>query len=756
MNSDNVCNYEELKKFVLEFDPIYERYLVYTKSEEKEEKEKKLRKYLDTLQRSEPEEKWSLEEIEDTYLTVKKVYGDDNDGLCEVIECATEKFLSTYVDIEGACQLFKSSYFYFEWMMHLEYNKDSHEYTYYRDHYVHQVRNMYEMFIFLDKLKFSERCRKIYQKLDNEVGRMIRKSIAEEIVSMSGVEMKIWQTLGIDNEDDEMEEILYNYLFCASAIMASLLHDIGYPIRYIGRTVRELGGFLPFTNLFIEEVETLATIHSVLQDSLLYRIVGQREVAKQVEKRDHGALSAVILLYKYYDNGKIAGVSPIKKAVIELSAVMIYNHTMKFIDMGAEKGHYYKNMFRDNPMSYLFRLCDDLQEWNRSYFEISSRSNFFVCGDCYMPLVFDKREQVQGEREYSCWCGRSKGINTTTFAYRRLFNVEACSAIYISSLPSSRKSKRESLTIKVQYDKSKLLQLAAYSPNYALKRAEGMREIKKMLREQPEFPDTFVDFFVSNNPIMLKAEIVADWCMAEGKSLLFAKYVRLFKRRLHKKGFTKQKECFEPIMYRMKKDTFRADCEEDRKKLAEWIADRKKDNNPEKGVWNKDAAGLPYIWKKFYFYYCLALWGQLLGYIRKSELLEDKDEVTSTAILLRTLICQSFAIDNRMEKDLVESYFKHKLLQYKENQYEEIKYEEEWAAYFDTFIISQEERDAAQGYVSSRKYEELKEKVQKEKRDQGNKDNIDIEKLPIYYDYYSDYYLYYTIAAELEFAQKGT
>ena len=86
MNSDNVCNYEELKKFVLEFDPIYERYLVYTKSEEKEEKEKKLRKYLDTLQRSEPEEKWSLEEIEDTYLTVKKVYGDDNDGLCEVIE----------------------------------------------------------------------------------------------------------------------------------------------------------------------------------------------------------------------------------------------------------------------------------------------------------------------------------------------------------------------------------------------------------------------------------------------------------------------------------------------------------------------------------------------------------------------------------------------------------------------------------------------------------------------------------------------
>ena len=56
--------------------------------------------------------------------------------------------------------------------------------------------------------------------------------------------------------------------------------------------MRELGGFLPFTNLFIEEVETLATIHSVLQDSLLYRVVGQKEVAMQVEKRDHDSSSA--------------------------------------------------------------------------------------------------------------------------------------------------------------------------------------------------------------------------------------------------------------------------------------------------------------------------------------------------------------------------------------------------------------------------------------------------------------------------------
>ena len=745
----NVCNYEELRRFVLDYDPISERYMRFTNFQYKKEE---LRGYLDKLQRTEPEEKWNLEEIEDTYLTVKKVYGEGNDELCEIVECATEKFLSTYVDIEGACQLFKSSYFYFEWMMHLEYNKDRHEYTYYRDHYVHQVRNLYEMFIFLDKLKFEERCRKIYQGLDNEVGRMIRKSIVEEIENMPGVEKKIWKILDI--QSDRMENILYRYLFHASAIMASLLHDIGYPIRYIGKTVSELGGFLPFTNLFIEEVETLATVHSVLQDSLLYRIVGQKEVAAQVKGRDHGALSAVVLLYKYYDNGKIAGLSPIKRAVIELSAVMIYNHTMKFVDMGAKKGHYYKNMFRDNPMSYLFRLCDDLQEWNRSYFEISSRSNFFVCGECYMPLVFDKRKKVQGQREYSCWCGECRGINTTTFAYRRLFNVDACSELRISPLSVSGKTGRECLTVRVQYNKSKLLQLAAYSPNYALKRAEGMREVKRMLWEQPAFPDTFLDFFVSNNPVMLKAEIVADWFTTAGKDLSFSRYEKRFKGRLGKKEFTKQKECFEPIMDQMKTDAFRGDCEEDRKKLEEWIIRKKadKDKNKEKKPWNENAAGLPYMWNKFYFYYCLALWGRLLGCIEKTQLLNGKNEIATTARFLRALIGQSFGIGSREEKDLVEYYLKHKLLQYNKNQYEEIRCEEEWTAYFDTFTISPEERDAVQGYVNSPKYEELKEKVQKEKGDSRKRNNVDIEKLPIYYDYYSDYYLYYTIAAELESA----
>ena len=76
----------------------------------------------------------------------------------------------------------------------------------------------------------------------------------------------------------------------------------------------------------------------------------------------------------------------------------------------------------------------------------------------------------------------------------------------------------------------------------------------------------------------------------------------------------------------------------------------------------------------------------------------------------------------------------------------------EWETYFDSFIISPDERDAVCGYVNNQEYEEIKKKVQEERE---SSDRIDIDNIPIYYDYYSDYYLYYTMAAELEASRKG-
>lgn len=734
-------NFEAMRSYIREFDPIERKYLRYMPEGNRAKKagrEKALRKKLDQYRELKAEERWNLDDIEDAVLTVEKVYGEGNDDFFAVIKGASEKFLDQYVEIEGAGQLFQASYFYFEWMMHLEYNQDRHDYTYYRDHYVHQVRNMYEMFQFLHDLEYEEKCRGIYQNLDNEVGRLLRRSVAEELESMPAWEKEIWDALEATAED--REKAMYGYLFGAASIIAALMHDIGYPIAYVGRTVQQLGKFLPFTNLFVEEVETMATIHSVLQDSLLYRVNGRSKVAKQVSQKDHGALSAVILLYKFYDNGKIASLSPVKRAAIELGALMIYNHTMKYETMGAKNSHYYKNVFRDNPMSYLFRLCDDLQEWNRSYFEISGKSNFFICGDCYMPITRECREngREQGEKSYSCWCKKRKGINTTTFHYRRLFNVDACPGLEIKKEKNGG-GDGEHQSIRVIYDKGKMLQLAAYSPNYALKRAEGMWEIKKMLQWQQDFPDTYLDFMVSNNPIMLKAEIVAEWFEEQREKDSFSVWKAL------RDDFNRNKRKIEalwalaqPLAELMDKEAFQKSYQADREMLEKWLAQKQP-------KWKENAGSIDCIWKKFSFYYCLAFWGRFLSGLDKKILTEEDCEdwkakggagkIAVTARTLRSIVCRHFGVQDRNTKNLVESYFVQKMLQFSEKQYRDIKSEKERKMYFDSFVLNASDTNTVKGYVQGWEYDVIKEKKGKAS---GK------------YDYYSDYYLYYVISKGLK------
>lgn len=736
-------NFESMRSFIREFDPAEQKYLRYMPKKKEEQadrrrREKALHRKLDQYRGLKTEERWSLEDIEDAVSTVEKVYGEGNDNFFEVIKGASEKFLDQYVEIEGVGQLFRASYFWFEWMMHLEYNPDRHDYTYYRDHYVHQVRNMYEMFHFLDKLGYEEKCRSIYQNLDNKTGRLLQKSVAEELERMPAWEKEIWDALEASRED--MEKAMYGYLFCAASIIASLMHDIGYPIAYVGRTVQKLGKFLPFTYLFVEEAETMATIHSVLQDSLLYRVNGQEKVAKQVSKKDHGALSAVILLYKFYDNGKIAALSPVKRAAIELGALMIYNHTMKYETMGAKNGHYYKNVFRENPMSYLFRLCDDLQEWDRSYFEISGKSNFFICSDCYMPITREYREdgKAQGEKSYTCWCQKRRGINTTTFHYRRLYNVEACLGLKIIK-EGSGDGRGERQSIRVIYDKGKMLQLAAYSPNYALKRAEGMWEIKKMLQWQQDFPDTYLSFMVSNNPILLKTEIVAEWFEEQGERASFSVWTLL------RDDFNRNRRRIETLWALsgdltelMEKEVFRQGYQSDRELLVKWLAKKQP-------KWRRKSGSIACIWKKFSFYYCLAFWGQFLSGLDKKSLTEEdcedwkekggQSKIAVTARTLRSALCRHFGVEDRNTKSLVESYFTQKMLQFSEKQYRDIKSEGERKMYFDSFVLNASDTNTVKGYVQGWAYDAIKEK----KEEQDGK-----------YDYYSDYYLYYVISEGLK------
>ena len=793
-------DFGSMQRFIRQFDPIEHKYLRIGKKETGGELRQALEKELPPR----CNERWTLDETEDTYQTLQMVYGQQESEFCEIVKAASEKFLGEYVGIEGIGQLFRSSYFYFEWMMHLEYSKKEHDYTYYRDHYVHQVRNMYEMFVILDELGYEDLCRRLYGEMHNKVGELVRDSVWRELHRPSAEWETAWNLTASSQE--ERERMLYGYLFYTAAIMASLLHDIGYPIAYIGRTVRELGEFVPFSHLFVQEVETISTIHSVLQDSLLYRVAGQKEVAERVGKKDHGALSAVILLYKYYDSGKITDLPPVSRAAVELAALMIYNHTLKYRNLGQKSGNY-KNIFRENPMSFLFRLCDDLQEWNRVYFDISRRSNFFVCGSCLMPLTRNPEESAvlpaAKERGYSCWCGENRGKNTTMFAYRRLINVDACTFVEIQI---GKRSQR----IRIVYDKGKLLQIAAYNAAFAMKRAEGAWEIKKMLEGQPGFPDTFLEFFVSNNPILLKAEILAEWLKKHDGT--FDGVVTACMEEINGAGKTAQEKlaalehwvgelleepdepemqgegeerewavskkgegCGGPselgVLWNDKKKALKEELKRKLKKKAE----EEREGMPEErdGEFGEAFAGLEgvlpesartgnaaaddgepegrtsvdYMWEKSYFYFCMAFVGEILQRMDKKVWCESKDDAMERGKLkdavkgMEDMICRSFHIVNSQETKLTGLALYHKARQFDWEQFEKTDSEEERELYLSAFQHNCYDMDLVTSYVSEDTYGKIK-------RDAWRR--ADAEKpMKLRYDYYSDYYLYYTIAEML-------
>ena len=386
---------------------------------------------------------WNLKKAQDAYLTVRKVYDDETKDHLGILQLTFEKFIGDFVGIEGVDQLFESSYFYFEWMMHLEYSMDRHDYINYRDHYIHQIKNMYEMLLLLDEYGFMEECVESYKKNSSVIANQIKDAIEEQMQKEDWQEAEFFKQLVEWKDKSQSQESMkrraqdyyYRYLIHAVSIVAALTHDIGYPVAFMLRTTKNLHSFLPISEAFLHLNDAMPHLEEILQRSLLYQTVNAGEIAKRIQdKRDHGAISAVILLSKYYETGAIYHLEPIEKMVIELAAVVVYNHTLKYGYMTGEDELRYRNFFEENPISYLFRLCDDMQEWGRVYFDVSKRSNFLICPQCHMPVSRDSNRLVHVE--YSCACGIS-GVRRTQFPYRKLTNISACDSLEIARCTDS-------------------------------------------------------------------------------------------------------------------------------------------------------------------------------------------------------------------------------------------------------------------------------------------------------------------------------
>lgn len=470
-----------------------------------------------------------LEEAEDVYQFAeftKKSYGDvleslnmvyaDKDIAAETLkiyDMVYQKIICQYLNINGMERLLNEKYIEFEWVMHLGIDHKRHSMRYYRDHFLHQIRDAYMMHIFLEELGVIEKVREVLEnRANSKVSRFVYKHVQQQINQKPE-----WLPERF-YEEYHNPDFYYRNIIHMASYMAGLFHDIGYPESDNAFNQKKIGEYI--ANLYLAETSgyPYGKLSALLQNSLLFRVVSFHEIKErlEIERPDHGTVSAITFLIHFYENGAIYQLEPYKKCAVELAALAIYNHTNKYCYKGnkrkeASQSDYYRISFRLNPISYLLRLCDDLQEWDRIYFEISNCSNLIICNKCNTPIV---RKNADDQVIYQCNCQSESGFEESAFErlfscernfrYRRIYNVVVCNNLLINK-------KDDKIIFDLQYDLDRLLHMAYINCGYANYRMDELADLKYLMDFQQELPQLYLKYFVTYNPILIKTKILNEY-----------------------------------------------------------------------------------------------------------------------------------------------------------------------------------------------------------------------------------------------------
>lgn len=496
----------------------------------------KLKYCIDEEKNSNEYAKWAKIESNYQFAELTKVdYGDvvsnldliyanekDSDNIVELFDLVRRKIIHEYIHVEGLERLFSEKYIDFEWDMHLGMDHKDHKMKFYRDHFMHQIRNAYSMQVLLDEFGWLELSKEVLlAKESSKVSSYVCKCIEQQKDRgyCGG------RTLPKATRERSWDEFYCENIIYMASYMAALFHDIGYPETANVTTQRRILEYI--SNLYNAEssgynYKRLNTLH---QNSLLFRLVPAREIQSRIssDKADHGAFSAIIFLLNFYENGVIQGLEPYEKCAVELAALAIYNHTNKYrYDGKIKEGDYSKNLFALNPVSYILRICDDLQEWGRIYFELSNKSNLIICNRCKTPIV--RKQAEDNSWFYQCNCGdigEKKGIfrpvfdYSSNFPYRRIYNVTVCEELLI-------KYNNDTMIFALDYDLERLLHIAYINPEYAKYRISELNAFKNHLDYQRDLPKMKIQYFMTANPIMIKTEVIRRYWEKELHSRLCA------------------------------------------------------------------------------------------------------------------------------------------------------------------------------------------------------------------------------------------
>jgi len=271
------------------------------------------------------------------------VYGSskvvEND--IKIFDLTEEKLIARYLAIPQLTKMFDEDYFQFEWDMHVAQNFREHRNNYQRDHFIHQIRDMYSMLILLGEHGFYEACVKVLKdRKTSTISSYAQKKLSEYMYSQKGINSRFeiinkliysyYPDEECNNESDEecnnesdedkkikiavekyKEKYFMKYVIYASTIMCALFHDMGYPICHFLETRNRTSQYNPTMYMFVRnEVESFDHIASLLSSSLLFTVVSREDIKESMQKRpngtyNHGAYSAIAFLMQFYNSGII-------------------------------------------------------------------------------------------------------------------------------------------------------------------------------------------------------------------------------------------------------------------------------------------------------------------------------------------------------------------------------------------------------------------------------------------------------------------
>lgn len=479
-------------------------------------------------------------------------------------DVALDQLVDRFLNIQSLDKLFSHHYFEFEWQQHIDLDFDKNDLSFYRDHFIHQIRNCYMLLTLLDSTEDNNLINKIISILKtrhNELSKYACVQIEqykEHIKSVVDSSISKINNDSLSNKlnkikkqiNENSEDYAWQYFIRGSLMVAALFHDIGYPIMFMHNRTKQLNDYL--SAVLPSDSIGFDKLNNLLEESLLFTVCEKKELASRYNDFDHGALSAYVLLLQFYETGAIHSLNPIKKAIIEFAALIIYDHTLKY-KISDKKYHRDKPSFAENPLSYLLRVIDDVQEWDRIYFEIRSNSDLRYCEKCKMPISRIWNSDIENcfktdgklnylnhtsmKRIYACGCSDdyqgnkklgyyaeetaikkaiekklttyhfSSGIfeNGSLFAYQKINYTITAKQIYFL-----KNGKNDIERIYIDYDAFMQLYLLTINPKALKYRIGELAKINDQFRFQSEI-NLKVYAYLSDNPITLKMRILCNF-----------------------------------------------------------------------------------------------------------------------------------------------------------------------------------------------------------------------------------------------------